>query len=228
MDIGLIIEGIRIAMPIITALAPVLQKTMAGFAERLLTLSEKYPGLEEFANMIGKAAEVMGDILYALGIESDSAAELGFKATQTDKKMEDFDTVAEYVEYLRNEITLDKEKFDALSEEEILGHTINGVAIQAGAINEKLGVEISADLIELAGKIKSAEILEIDAKTFVDVIEKLKDAGIVNLDDVVDYLKGEGDSDRVKTGKALLEALNEVTDGKGAETLGELIDAARK
>ena len=47
----------QIAVPIVKTIAPKLQKGTADFAERLLTLSEKYSSLEPFAE---KLAQVHG------------------------------------------------------------------------------------------------------------------------------------------------------------------------
>ena len=139
---------IDIAKPVIETVSPKLQEGMKDFAERMLELSEKYPSIAGFAQMIDKAADIMGDILYALGISADSADVMGVKAAQADKGVNDFDNVEEYISYLKNEIDLDKEKFDALSEGERVAYSITGMAIGAGAISEKLGMEIPADVVE--------------------------------------------------------------------------------
>ena len=105
---------ISVAKPIIEAVVPKLQESMKCFAERMLELSEKYPSIAEFAQMIDKAADIMGDVLYALGINADPADVMGAKIAQADKGIDEFDSIEAYINYLRDEIekilrkTLDK------------------------------------------------------------------------------------------------------------------------
>ncbi len=193
----------------------------------MLELSEKYPSIAGFAQMIDKAADIMGDILYALGISADSADVMGVKAAQADKGVNDFDNVEEYISYLKNEIDLDKEKFDALSEGERVAYSITGMAIGAGAISEKLGMEIPADVVELISQIAEIGKIAVEAKEIISLAISLKDKGVDNLSDVLDCVKGEGKSDRLKTGEALVNALDEVNPGKGNDILNEIIDEIR-
>ena len=113
-------EGISAAKPIIEAVAPKLQESAKGFAERMLVLAEKYPFIEKFATMLDKVSSVMGDILYAMGISAEPAVVLGSKIEKADKGMEDFDSTEEYINYLQKEIEVDKEKLETLSTEEQL------------------------------------------------------------------------------------------------------------
>ena len=139
--------------PIVEIVAPKLQGLMKSFADRMIELSKEYPSIAEFAKMVDTAADIMGDVLHVLGINSDPADVMGAKIVQADKKSDEFDTIQAYIEYLKNEVELDKEKFDALSTEEKVAYGIVGMAVEANAIGEKLGVEISADVVEMAAKI---------------------------------------------------------------------------
>lgn len=219
---------VSIAKPIIETVAPKLQESMKGFAERMLVLAEKYPSIAEFAQMIDKAAEIMGDILFALGINADPVDELGAKIAQADKGVDDFESIEAYITYLKNEIELDKEKFEALSEEERVAYTITGMAVEAGAIGEKLGIEIPADVVEIVAKVAEIGKVVVDAKELISLIGNLKDEGIVNLNDVCDCIRGTGDSGRLKTGEVLVKVLDALKPNEGKDVLNEIIDEVRE
>lgn len=218
---------VSVAKPIIENVAPKLQESMKGFAERMLVLAEKYPLIAEFAQKIDKAADVMGDVLYALGINADPADVMGVKIAQADKGIDDFDSIDAYINYLKNENEIDKEKFEALSTEERVAYSIIGMAVEAGAIGEKLGVEISVDAVELVAKIAEIGKVAVEAKEIITMISKLKEEGMVNLADVCDCLKGSGESDRVKTGEVLLKVLNIMHPNEGKDIINELIGEVR-
>ena len=219
---------VSVAKPIIEMAAPKLQESMKGFAERMLDLSEKYPSIAEFAQMIDKAADVMGDVLHVLGINADHADVMGAKAAQADKGIDEFDSVEAYTNYLKNEIEIDKEKMDALSTEERVAYSITGMAVEAGTIGEKLGVDIPAEAVELAAKVAEIGKVAIEAKEIISLISKLKDEGIVNLNDVCDCLNGSGESDRLKTVEALLKVLDAIRPNEGRDIINELIDEVRE
>lgn len=219
---------VSIAKPIIEIIAPKLQESMKGFAERMLVLAEKYPSIAEFAQMIDKAADLMGDVLYVLGINADPADVLGAKIAQSDKGIDEFDSIEDYINYLREEIELDKEKFDTLSPEERVAYSITGMAVEAGAIGEKIGIKIPADAVELVAKVAAIGKVVVEAKEIVSLILKLKEAGIVNLNGVCDCIKGAGDSDRLKTGETLLKVLDILKPNEGKDIFNEIIDEVRE
>ena len=219
---------VSIAKPIIGIVAPKLQESMKEFAERMLVLSEKYPSIAEFAQMIDKAADIMGDVLYALGINADPVDILGAKMAQAEKGVDEFNSIEEYISYLKNEIELDKEKFDSLSTEERVAYTITGMAVEAGAIGEKLSVEIPADAVELVSKIAEIGKVAVEAKEIIALISKIRNEGIVNLNDICDCIKGTGDSDRLKTVESLLKVINDIHPGEGNNIINAIIDGVRE
>lgn len=227
-NIKIIDTVVSVAKSIFEIVAPKLQDSMKGFAERMLILAEKYPSIDKFAQMIDKAADIMGDILYALGISADSADVIGVKITQAEKGIDDFESTEAYITYLKNEIELDKEKFDALSREEKVSYTITGMAVEVGAIGEKLGVEIPADVVEIISKIFQIGKLAIEAKEVITFIAKMQEEGIEDLKYVCDCIKGTGESDRLKTGETLLKVFNSLRPGEGNSIMNEIIDEVRE
>lgn len=219
---------VSIAKPIIETVAPKLQESMKEFAERMLVLAEKYPSIAEFAQIIDKAAEIMGDVLYVLGINMEPADVFGAKIAQSDKGIDEFDSIEAYITYLKNEIELDKEKFDALSTKESVAYSIIGMAVEAGAIGEKLRIEIPADVVELGAKIAEIGKISVETKEIISLISKLKEEGISDLNDICDCIKGTGDSDRLKTGEVLLEVLDVLKPNEGKDIFNEIIDEVRE
>ena len=226
-----IISGIKIgvcAWNIFSTIAPKLTSVMTEFANRLQELSAKYPSLEGFAKIVSKAADFMGDVLYALGIESDRADVMGVKMSQPDTKgIEEFKSAEDYISYLKNEVELDNAKFDKMSPEEKAVYTIGGLAVQTEAVKEKLGIELSADAIELIGRIADSGKCDINAKDIIAFAESMKKDGITNMDDVCDCLKGTGNSDRLKTGESMLNALETLHPGEGNDIIDDLETVAR-
>lgn len=196
-----------------------------GFAEKAVDVIENIPNLD-FRKIISSIGNVIQGIAQVLGIKvEEDPAILGAKVEQGDKKMEDFDNdVENYIQYLREEVKLDKEKFNRMTEEEKLGCKVVGMSLETKAIEAKIGdVEISPECLATLAKIDS-EGIHIDARDLVKIINILKSEGITNLNDVVEFLEGKGESDRIKTGEALEKAL-----GEGAQDkIYELQDAVRK
>lgn len=232
MEILQVVKGIdtviSVAKPILEVVTPKLQESMKGFAERMLELSEKYPSLAEFAQMLDKAADIMGDILYALGVNTESADVLGAKVAQADKGIDSFNSAEEYITYLKNEIELDKVKFDVLPNEEKIAYTITGMTLEAEAISEKLGIDIPVDVVEMVAKIVEIGKIVVEAKELITIISEIKTNGINNLSDVCDCINGKGDSDRIKTGQVLVKVLDGLNPGQGNQVLNEIIDEIRE
>lgn len=229
-----IAKTIRVAATVIdtakmiaTDIAPKLQKTMKVFSDRMIKLSKKYPTLSGFGKMVGKAADIMGDVMCAIGIPTEEADVLGYKAMQAEKGSDEFDSVTEYVAYLKNDIELEKENYIKLSEEEKTVYCINGMAIEADAIGEVLNVTITPEVVEFLSKIAEKGI-DVNVKDIMSIVETLKSEGVENLNDVIEYFEGSGQSDRMKTEDALYEALNKVKPGKADEILDNVMDLARE
>lgn len=218
---------VTIGKPIINVVGPKLQESMKDFSERLLVQSEKYPSLENFAQMVNKAADVLGTIICVLGVSADPADELGMKMSKSDKKVDDFDSITDYITYLKEEVKLDKEKFTSLSEEEHIAYLITGMAVEAGAIGEQLGVTLPAESMKLLSILGELGDVVIGAKEFITILKGLKESGICNLNDVSECILGEGESDRLTTSDALVGAFDSISEGKGEEVLSKLEDKLR-
>lgn len=132
----------------------------------------------------------------------DKIEELGAKALESDKKPEDFDSNAEYIDYLKNEIQLDKEKFDNASKVEKIARTAIGASIAVKGIEEKKGFDIPALFwVKVAEQaLKSKEI-----NAIIDTFKEDK------LEKFVAYSEGKLDyKDEMKTGDKLVDMYSQL------------------
>jgi hypothetical protein len=195
--------------------------TVGALAKGALGVIGMIPGIGStiinIAQVIGLAAKVIHGIAEILGIKSEEDPEvLGAKAEQAEKTIDHFDGDAEaYIRYLKEEVKLDKEKFDQMTPEEKLGCKVIGLSLETKAIEKKLGgIEIPPESLATLGKIYMSGEVELDAKELLEIVKDLKAAGITNMNDVVEYLEGKGNSDRIQTGKVLKEVIGENADDK--------------
>ena len=198
---------------------------VSGFAKTIIQIASKID-LPKIVQIISDTAKIIHAVVDLLGIKSEDDPEvLGAKAEQSDKKMEDFDNDVEaYIKYLKEEVQLDMKKFEQMNEDEKLGCKAVGLSLETKAVEQKIGgVHITPEFVGVISKIQEAGIA-INGKDLLHIIQVLKNEGITNLNDVVDYLKGKGNSDRIKTGEVLHTAL-----GQGADKiLNDLKNAVRK
>ncbi len=91
--------------------------------------------------------QVVEAIARGLGIikEEENVEELGDKAMKADKKPEDFDSINEYIEYLRNEIRSSGEELARMPPEQRLARRAVGSAVLARAIEEEKKMEIPVE-----------------------------------------------------------------------------------
>ncbi len=121
-------------------------------------LSSKLPVVIETAQIVVKTiATVLTGICEVLGIgqADEQVDELGAKVLQEDtREIEDGESAQEYLDYLRNDVTLDKAKFDAMDENEKLACQVAGISMLAKSIEEKAGVEMAPDFLYAISKVK--------------------------------------------------------------------------
>lgn len=177
-------------------------------------------GLPEIIVVAGFIARVVSEIAEALGLKEkdETPEELGMKAEEADKKPEDFDSIEAYIEYLRNDVEIDKEKLKELSEEDKLKYAAIGTAINIKGIEEKYGVEMPGDFW------KTASDLRISAQETKQYIESCKQNGITNMKDMSDYLKGYAPESGTKpsvVSDSIMDALKKNNPGLPENQLAE-------
>lgn len=232
MEIGKTIQvvekTITVTKIVLEDVAPKVQESVQGFSERLLVLAEKYPSIEGFAQKLNKVADVTHDVLYALGIDVEPVEVIGEKIAAAEKGVNEFDSTEEYLNYIQNDVQIDEQKEENVSVGEKLAHIITGLAFVIEILSEKLDMEIPEPIVDIAMIIVQLENVDMGATTIISILNKLKESGIDNLNDVYECIQGTGESDRVKTGEILFDILNDIYPGHGEDILNDIIDGARE
>lgn len=107
---------------------------LGSIANRAITILEMGASL---AIRVGEAIKAVG-ISLGIIMPNDDLQELGEKAMMSEKTPADFDSISAYIDHLRNDVTIDREKFNRLDEKELLARSAIGSAITLQGINEKL------------------------------------------------------------------------------------------
>lgn len=162
--------------------------------------------LKVAAPFLGPIGQIVSIVANLIGIlkPGDNVDELGAKAMQADKKPEDFESNAEYIDYLRDEVELDKEKFDKAGDVEKMARTAVGVSVVAKGIEEKKGFDIPIEAWVAMAKLG----LQDKAKEIDTILETFKDG---KLDDFAKYVDGKLESSKeLEVGDTLVEMYKEL------------------
>ncbi len=146
-----------------------------------------------------KLLDIVGTRLYVVSViiqvvaaligvltKEDDVEELGAKAMESDKKPEEFDSNAEYIDYLREEVKLDKEKFDKANDVEKAARTAVGSIIVAKGISEQKGFDIPLETWVAMAKLNLTD----KAQEVDKLLETFKDG---KLEDFAKYVDGKLD-----------------------------------
>ena len=197
---------------------------ITSFATKLLT---PFPQLELAIKAIYIVVEIVSGIAELLGLkpEKETAEELGAKAKDAELKQEDFASTEKYIEYLRNEVAFDKEKFDKMSPEEQLACRTIGTSLYAKNIEEKVGVSLSPEFLLKAGK------LEMKASEVKSYMDAFKESGLKDMKAMSDYLTGRLDEKTdLHVESAIISGLKNINPNMSEKNiqskLGEMTKAA--
>lgn len=199
------------------ALATVGSVIVKGAIALVQQLPTVISGLEIMGNVM-KVISMIGQLL-GISPEDEKIDELGAKIIQeeTRPKLPE-ETAEEYLNYLRNEVQLDRGNFDNLSDEDKLACAAIGTRMVTDVIEEKTGMALSSDFLVAVGK-SNMDYTEV--KMF---IEKFKEEGITSLDCVSQYLKNDLDPREVpKTDSIIVAALKELNPEISTEEVRERI-----
>ena len=105
----------------------------------------------EMATKVGQAIKAVAEHLGILTPE-EKLEELGEKAMMSDKKPEDFDSFSDYINHLRNDVPIDREKLGSLDEKELMVRSSIGAAITLKGINERLGTVVTPEFMATVAK----------------------------------------------------------------------------
>jgi hypothetical protein len=159
---------------------------VAGGAAALFSPFKK---LEMAINIIQVIGVIVSGIAEMLGLKpnEETPEELGAKAQEAEKKLENFESTEKYIEYLRNEVKLDKEKFENMSAVEKSMCTAVGVSLYSKNIEEKTGITLSPEFLIKAGQ------LHMNSKEVKAYMDSFKENGFTNMKYMGDFLTGRLD-----------------------------------
>lgn len=114
--------------------------------------------------------------------------DIGIRAEEAPEKPENFDSVHQYIEYLRNEVKADEEKLKGLNSEQRLGYGMLGVGLYIKGLEEKLGMSLPEDVWKTAAELKYEN--KLSDKDFTYTLEQMKNRGLEDGQVFSDYFKG--------------------------------------
>ena len=216
--------------------------SIAAFASTAIgIIATHIPDIERAIRIIGIVSSIIQSISKMLGSDmKDDPEELGYKALHAEKKAEDFDDIDEYINYLNNEIRVDKNKMNQMKPEEKATCQVVGSAIQCASIGKQLQVNIPPESYAGLALLVSDEKIQTYfgegeelCKNIIALVKELKGAGIIDLKDVDDYLKDSGDFDkRHNTGEALIKSLEKMELGEDTvdilEDFSDVVQGVKK
>jgi len=160
--------------------------------------------------------QVVSTLLGILNAE-DNIEELGAKAMEADKKPEDFDSNAEYIDYLRNDIELDREKFENATDVEKTARQAVGASIVIKGIEEKKGFDIPVTTWVAMAKLGLGD----KAEEIDKILDTFKDG---KLEDFVDYTEGKLEAKKeLEVGDSLVEMYQELEPSMSIEEIEDKV-----
>jgi hypothetical protein len=168
---------------------------------------------------LGSVMQVIEVVSTLLGIlnSKDNIEELGAKAMEADKKPEDFDSNAEYIDYLRNDIELDREKFENATDVEKTARQAVGASIVIKGIEEKKGFEIPVTTWVAMAKLGLGD----KAEEIDKILDTFKDG---KLEDFVDYTEGKLEVKKeLEVGDSLVEMYQELEPSMSIEEIEDKV-----
>jgi len=167
------------AMDVISSIGSKIESIVPG-AKKLLDVGVTF--IDKLHPII-KAIVIVAKILEVFNAEED-VDEIGAKAMKSDKNIDDFDSVDEYMQHLRNDIELTKEELENASDEKKLARKVIGASIALKGISQKKNMDVSADfMIKAVGKGLSGEDI-------YDMLDDFKNDKLTP-QDFVDYVNNQ-------------------------------------
>ena len=185
-------------------------KGLSGVLDKILKILSKITPelIKEVTSLISSVAELLG-----LKDEDDSSEELGLKSEIADKRLEDFDSREEYINYLKDDVELDEYDREKLNNESLKEkYSAKGLDIEMGAINEKIGVKLGLEDYVMMAKAGINKVQD-----FMTIVDTFKEKGVEPLineaiDRLIPMKEGATVIDTLKEGVNKLENAKETWD----------------
>lgn len=166
-----------------------------------VTLPEICIAIQVIGTIVSVIAEALG-----LKDKEETPEELGMKAEEAEKKPEDFESTEAYVEYLRKEVEVDKEKLNNLKDEDKIKYAAIGSSLYIKAIEEKYDMKMPAEFWTTVADLK------MDGNQVKEYINSFKKHNIEDMSDMIGYIKNDlqDGKDKGKISEAMIDALKEI------------------
>lgn len=162
--------------------------------------------------------------------KEEKPEELGMKAEQADKKPEDFDSINDYIEYLRQEIKVDAAKLENLSEEERMKYQAVGLGLYVKNIEEKQGMKLDPAFLKVVPEMLN---LGYTAQDIGNLMQSMKKNGVNDMKMYPEFMKGEllpGTPERKQVFTSVKDMVEQHFNGKEfnlGQELDKLADKAK-
>ena len=162
--------------------------------------------------------------------KEEEPEELGMKAEQADKKPEDFDSINDYIEYLRQEIKVDDAKLENLSEEERMKYQAVGLGLYVKNIEEKQGMKLDPAFLKVVPEMIN---LGYTAQDIGNLMQSMKKNGVSDMKMYPEFMKGEllpGTPERKQVFTSVKDMVEQHFNGKEfnlGQELDKLADKAK-
>lgn len=165
--------------------------------------------IAKIAPMLGGImSKIIAPILQALGTQvPENPQMLGLQMEKSDKKLEDFEDVDSYLKHLRENVPIDEKELKNLTPERQAELATKGVALGLKAIEEKTGIAMPGECVEVLGKISEGMDIAANGIQMAAVLKNLAEEGVKSFGNVCEYLKGSNSVDPIKIGAALEKSL---------------------
>lgn len=162
--------------------------------------------------------------------KEEKPEELGMKAEQADKKPDDFDSINDYIEYLRQEIKVDAAKLENLSEEERMKYQAVGLGLYVKNIEEKQGMKLDPAFLKVVPEMIN---LGYTAQDIGNLMQSMKKNGVNDMKMYPEFMKGEllpGTPERKQVFTSVKDMVEQHFNGKEfnlGQELDKLADKAK-
>lgn len=152
------------------------------------------------------------------------------KAEQADKKPENFDSINDYIEYLRQEIKVDAAKLENLSEEERMKYQAVGLGLYVKNIEEKQGMKLDPAFLKVVPEMIN---LGYTAQDIGNLMQSMKKNGVNDMKMYPEFMKGEllpGTPERKQVFTSVKDMVEQHFNGKEfnlGQELDKLADKAK-
>lgn len=162
--------------------------------------------------------------------KEEKPEELGMKAEQADKKPENFDSINDYIEYLRQEIKVDAAKLENLSKEERMKYQAVGLGLYVKNIEEKQGMKLDPAFLKVVPEMIN---LGYTAQDIGNLMQSMKKNGVNDMKMYPEFMKGEllpGTPERKQVFTSVKDMVEQHFNGKEfnlGQELDKLADKAK-